>query len=606
MNHFHFLRPEWFLALIPLVIALWRLKIERQQAGNWRSVCDPALLPFLLEGQQDKQRLHTWILMAICGVLAITALAGPVWNQLEQPVFREQSALVIALDLSRSMDAADIKPSRLTRSHHKLLDILKVRKEGETALIVYAAQPFVVTPLTDDTATIASQVTSLTTDIMPNQGSRPELAIEKSLELLKQAGKLRGHLLLITDGVAEGSAQVLSNLLPKGIRLSILAVGTQAGAPIPQPQGGFLKDKQGQIVVPGLAKTELLELSQLAGGRYAQLTTDDTDINHLLETVQSKNQQEATAVSGVVADQWQEEGPWLLLLLLPLCALAFRRGYLVVVFVLLIPYPEQSFALDWGNLWSSPDQKAAQLLEQGSPAEAADTFQNPEWKAAAEYRAGQYQKTEERLKDFDTAPAHYNRGNALARQGKYPEAIQAYHQALELEPQDKDAKHNKELIEELLKEQEIEQDKNQQQSNESNQDKQEQPSEEKQDDSKGGENSQSKPDSSGSPEEPQQADGTPKDDAKEPEISEQHQTEKNDPQEAEASQTETEKGAEPTEEEVDSPAQAIQDAAEKTEQDKAAEQWLKRIPDDPSGLLRRKFRYQYQQLKERKRDPKPW
>ncbi len=605
MSDFHFIRPEWFLALIPLVVALWRLKIKRQQAGNWRSVCDPALLPYLLDGEPSKQTYHAWGWLAICGVLVIVALAGPAWTQLEQPVFREKSALVISLDLSRSMDAGDIKPSRLVRAQHKLLDILKQRREGETALLVYAAQPFVVTPLTDDSETIASQVTSLTTDIMPNQGSRPALAIAKSLALLKQAGKRRGDLLLITDGIATDSAEALADQLPAGVRLSVLAVATEAGAPISLPRGGFLKDSNGQIVVPRLARAELVTLSRLGRGQFAELTADDTDINQLLSPLKTVDQQETESVSGVLADRWREEGPWLLLLLLPLCALAFRRGYLGLVFVLLLPVSEESIALDWNSLWSRPDQKAAELLEQGAAEQAAETFEDPAWRAAAQYRAGNYQESEAQLKKLDTALAHYNRGNALARQGKYPEAVQAYQQALESNPEDEDAKYNQELLKKLLEQQ---QQQNQEQEKSQDQNSQEQSSKQEQQSSESDKEGQSG-DAQSDPKESDQQDESSSKSASEgdePKPPKPGKGEAGEDKEADATESKPKETQSVDEQEASGEKPEPETSAEQSEQDKAAEQWLKRIPDDPSGLLRRKFRYQYQQLKQRQREAQPW
>jgi len=602
MNLFHFLRPEWFLALLPLALLLWHLRKKRRHAGNWQSVCDSALLPYLLDSEQHRQSNYPWGWLALCGLLAIFALAGPVWSKLEQPVFRQQSALVIALDLSRSMDAGDIKPSRLVRAHHKLLDILKQRREGETALLVYAAETFVVTPLTDDNVTIASQVTSLTTSIMPNQGSRPALAIAKALELLQQAGRSRGDLLLITDGIATGDADALADQLPQGFRLSVLAVATETGAPIPQSRGGFLKDASGQIVIPRLQRAELVSLARLAGGRFAELTTDDADINHLLGSIESNSREITASDSDMMTDRWREEGPWLLLLLLPLGALAFRRGYLGLLFVLLIPFPETSYALGWDNLWSRPDQRAAELFEQGSVEQAAEVFENPAWRAVAQYRAGNFKQSEVLLGSMDTAVDHYNRGNALARQGKYPEAVQAYQQALDGDAENSDARFNQQVIKDLLKQQE--QEKNQKQDGSSDSDQQKQPSDKASE--QPGESGQGESDASSS--EPADASGKEQSDDEAGSAGNDTKTEdkNSDDPGAQGVQSEPKQAsAEDKEQPLGEPSTKDTDS-DSSEQEKATEQWLKRIPDDPSGLLRRKFRYQYQQLKERRRDSQPW
>ncbi|MDM8563018.1 VWA domain-containing protein, partial [Candidatus Marithioploca araucensis] len=176
-------------------------------SGNWKTVCDPQLLPHLLLDEEGKRRIWPIYALGIGGLLSILALAGPTWERLPQPAFRDQSALVIVLDLSRSMDATDIEPSRLVRARFKVADILKQRKEGQTALIVYAEDAFIVTPLTDDTETIASQLSVLNTSLMPSQGSRVDIALKKAGILLKQAGLKKGNVLLITDGVNETRAR---------------------------------------------------------------------------------------------------------------------------------------------------------------------------------------------------------------------------------------------------------------------------------------------------------------------------------------------------------------------------------------------------------------
>ena len=129
------------------------------------------------------------------------------------------------------MDATDIKPSRATRAKLKIMDILAKRLEGQTALVVYAAEAFVVSPLSDDVKTIESLVTSLSTDLMPYQGSQPALAIGKAVDLLKQGGMRSGNILLITDGLgSDGVDSITKPLAGTSYRVSVLAVGTAGGA----------------------------------------------------------------------------------------------------------------------------------------------------------------------------------------------------------------------------------------------------------------------------------------------------------------------------------------------------------------------------------------
>ena len=595
MNQFHFLRPEWFLLLIPLSILIWYISSKTLSAGSWRRVCDPSLLPFLLQGNENSYKRAPLIAIALAGIIATTALAGPVWKQLQQPVFRNSSPLVIALDLSRSMDAVDIKPSRLTHARHKLRDILKLRTEGQTALLVYAAQPFVVTPLTEDTATIASQVTSLATALVPSQGSRPDLAIAKAHELLNNGDIGRGDLLFITDGLGAISVGGLANITPPGLRISLLGVGTPEGAPISLPGGDFLKDSSGEIVLPRLDEDQLKLLAQTTGGRYSKAVLDDSDIRWLLEPLRKIDKKAMSNETDFQADQWREEGPWLLLLLLPLCALAFRRGYLLLLLTLTFSMPQQSHALDWSKLWSRQDQQACRALDQGDHELAADLFENSEWKAAAQYLAGHYQDSLATLQKLDSPRANYNRGNSLARLGKLNEAINAYEKVLAQTPDDQDAKHNLELVKALLEKQKSER---QQPSGQQNQQK-------KQENNQQNDQAVEEADEQQSNQQSSQQDPT----------SEENQPAENESEEMDSSATPSESNAETNAEkdmQEDQPqGEQRETSTEKTddtrdEQKLADEQWLRRIPDDPGGLLRRKFRYQYQRKYKGDAESQPW
>jgi len=199
MSNFHFLRPEWFLALLPLLLLLFWLARRRLRSRSWQAVCDPELLPHLLLGHSVRRANWPIWLLLVGLLLMVLALSGPVWKRQPQPLFRQQSALVILFDLSRSMEVADLRPSRFLRARLKIADLLRQREEGQTALIVFAADAFTVTPLTEDRHTIESLLESLDPELMPVQGSNLTRAIRRGAELLQQAGLQRGRLLLVTD-----------------------------------------------------------------------------------------------------------------------------------------------------------------------------------------------------------------------------------------------------------------------------------------------------------------------------------------------------------------------------------------------------------------------
>jgi Ca-activated chloride channel family protein len=578
---FQFLRPEWLLA-IPAIIALTVLLARRALTpGSWEHVVDPQLAPHVLSGSATRGGGLRWWLLGIAGIIAALSLAGPAWQRIEQPVFRSDQALVIALDLSRSMDAQDVAPSRMLRARLKILDIIERRAGGQTALVVYSSNAFTVTPLTSDGDTIAALVSSLTTDIMPSRGSYPTSAIRKGQQLLEQAGAGFGEVLLITDGGASPDTQrAARDLVDAGFSLSILGVGTGQGAPIPKLAGGFVTDGAGQIAVARLEERSLRRLAAAGGGRYATLSSDDRDLDYLLSGEVGTRQ--ATDES-MASDQWREEGPWLALLLLPLGALAFRRGWVVVFVAALLPLPEPAEASFWDDLWRTRDQQAQKQLQEGNPGEAAELFEDPEWQAVANYEAGSYADSAAGFAERGDTRSLYNLGNSLARQGEFESAIDAYEEVLELEPDNEDAAFNRDLLEQMMSQSQQEQQGEGEQQESSSQ--------------AGGESQQSGGEDSS---EQQSQEGSSQSDSDSAQQDASQREQEMSEEDMKALQEELQRAAEEAEQsEGDSrqltPAE-LEELRREQEQQQAMEQWLRRIPNDPGGLLRRKFRYQYQRM----------
>ena len=267
----HFLRPLWFLALIPLASVVALLWQRRRGAEVWQGVVDPHLLPHLLVGTDGRGRWFPALLLALSGALVITAIAGPVWQRLPQPLFETHIDRVILLDLSPTMNAGDLKPSRLARARFEVLDLLRQAREGQTALLAFGPEPYVVSPLTSDADTIALQVPHLDTALLPEPGRRRvDLALNKAGDLLDQAGAVDAEVILITDGldIADRDAVAAVALKEAGHRLSILGVGTPEGAPVPTGDGGFLEDRSGAILMPRLDAARLAWLAAAGGGDY--------------------------------------------------------------------------------------------------------------------------------------------------------------------------------------------------------------------------------------------------------------------------------------------------------------------------------------------------
>lgn len=614
MDTFHFLRPAWLLALLPSAWLVWQLLRHRHHANVWLRVCDPHLLPSLLLGRDPQRQRWPLYALAIAWVVGLIALAGPTWSHLPQPLFRVAHTRVFVLDLSKSMDATDLKPNRITRARFKLLDMLKQSREGQSALIAFAGDAFTVTPLTNDTETIASLVPTLIPDLMPSQGSRLDAGLNIAAEVLQQAGARHAEIIVLTDGAenttaARDSAAVLAK---NGHRVHLVAVGTPQGGPIPVSGGGFMKDSKGAIVIPQLDHLELQQIAAAGSGQFTLIRADDDDLRQVLvrplrdATAQDDGGNRRTA-------QWREEGPWLVLFLLPIAAAAFRRGWLAtLIWVPFVLPPSPAYAFEWESWFARPDQQGARALERGDPATASTLFQDPNWRASAHYRSGNFDAAAKDFAMIDNAEGQYNYGNALAKLGRLPEALQAYEKALADAPDHLDAKQNRDIVQKLLKDQQQKEQSSDSQKSDEQQSKDKQSdaqqSEQKPQNQSGGEN-QNTPSPDAKPEEkdgespqnqsaknsrndqtaksdPQPNESKPSGDKRSAESREHSETKPGTPPSEQLTTDNKPEGNEPGTKQIaasDDPSKPLD------EKNQAMEQWLRRIEDDPGGLLRRKF-----------------
>jgi Ca-activated chloride channel family protein len=604
MSDFHFIRPLWLLGIIPATLCLLMINKLAHQAGNWSKVISAELLPFLMQSDaQGENRLMRSFMMgaAGCWLLFCLALAGPSWNQLPQPVHKEDAALVLMLDLSPSMLAEDVAPSRLIKARYKMIDILKARQQGFTGLVVYGGEAFTVSPLTEDGNTIVSLIPTLHPGLLPVYGSNTEDGIDAAMDLIKNAGYQQADILLLTDGVSRAAfGDISSQLKSRNIRLHILGIGTAEGAPIPMGNGGFVKDKNGSILLPKLDSSALRQLADLGGGKFVSMSNDDSDINHLLQAVAS-DFPTTTEVRDQTFDVWEDYGYWLILLLLPLLLASFRKG---VVFVIILaptllnaPPTEASI---WQGLWLTDDQQGYKALQQGDAEAAQGLFENPQWQASAAYKNQDYKTAVEQYSQGKSADDSYNLGNALARSGDLDGAIKAYDQALKIQPDMDDAIANRQLVEQL---------KQQQQNQDQSGDPQDQDgeSQDQDQDQQQGQSQQQSEDQQQQSEE-QQSSEQQQNTGEENQSAAQEQEEQNKSASDEEKSNEEKSNEEQSEEDQSEEQQSKQQSEEdslKEQQQMELQQWLRRVPDDPGGLLKQKFRYQSQQRASEQRNPPP-
>lgn len=637
MEQFHFLHPTWLLALFPLGLLLWLSIKNHATASTWEKIIDPKLLPVLLQGKDKTTTNFVKWLLGLGWLIATLALADPTWEKVPKPVFQTNTARILVLDLSNSMLIDDLKPSRLARARFKIEDILSSQflknEEGQTGLVVFAGDAFTVSPLTRDVATIRSLLKVLTPRLLPVQGSRVDLGLKKAHELLKQAGVQNGSVLLIADGIADNELALseAKSLRKATHQLSVLGVGTDAG--------GQLRTRQGQKITVKLERDALQTLAQAGGGSYHSISNNNADLNQLLKK-SSKNTGEIEKNTDLVDDilstdlnneEWKSLGPYLVFLLLPLAALAFRKGWLLsivasafILTLVLHPQTAMAFSFDesWQALWKNKEQRAHDAILKKQYDKASQLAKSPLRRGVAEYKKNDFESALKSFKTEQGAVARFNEGNTLARLKKYKEALKAYDKALKKQPDMADAKANKKSIKRFLKQQKKNKDdkKNQKDKNKDNKSDKNSKKNKKQQDK----NQQDKNKNDGNKKEPEKKDNQFSDANKKLE-------DKNKEQKKDAEQQKNKKqeqankdkaGKEPSKEQQQQKddlkeqkkaeaARAKAQAKDLNKEEKmAAEQWLRRIPDDPSGLLRRKFQRQYQQQQRRRSMPRgeaqPW
>jgi Ca-activated chloride channel family protein len=325
----HFIRPNalfLLLLFIPAMLGLWFLL--RGSSHHWRQVCDSHLLPYLSMTSTTSQRWPLWLLSVI-GIIASIALAGPAWVKKPVPLFQSTQPTVFVVDLSSSMRAEDLKPSRIERVKYKLIDLLRQSNEGLIGLVVFSDTAFVVSPLTQDSQTIANFVPILEPGLLPVDGHHISTAISKAGELIKQGGMQHGHIVLMTDHVGSSEAfKEAEKCHQEVIDISVLAVGTAEGAPIPTPQGGFKKDAKGAMILSKLDLKSLQQLTDVGGGVTVTMTTDNQDVDNIIRQIHLRPWSDEVVQSKIEAQLWRDDGGWFILLLLPLVLVFFRRGIL--------------------------------------------------------------------------------------------------------------------------------------------------------------------------------------------------------------------------------------------------------------------------------------
>lgn len=570
LAHAQFLRPAWLWALLalPLLLAAWWWR--RRQASVWRRHVDPHLLPHLLETGAGRRDLGGVCAALLAWTLAVLALAGPSWRQGEAPLQAQGRALVVVLDLSDAMLTSDLPPSRTLQARAKLATLLRERTGGDVALVAFADDAYTVAPLTADAANVALFLDALAPDVMPVDGHRPDRGIAAAMRLLQQAGHTGGDILLATHAAEAATVAAAARASAAGFRVAVLGLG--------RPAGAAFRARDGSLRTSHLDAASLQRVAAAGGGDYAALTPGNGDLQ-ALGVLAGATASDALADARGTARIARDEGWWLLPPLMLLALLAFRRGAMVAVLAafLLLPVPALQAADAPGSTpWRRADQVAHARMREALEA----------------YRAGRHDEAARAWATLPGADAAYNRGNALARAGRLEEALEAYDEALRGQPGMADAVANRAVVEAALR----------RDPPAGGEGRREQDQADRQREGRGdadGEGTpaatpESPPDDagaqrqSGDPAQPPEQETAPRNDAG------RRQGDADAAQQQRMQQALDEGGrrAEQGERIAGDPEQAETEAERERRQ--AGEAWLRRVPDDPGGLLRARFRLEHE------------
>ena len=459
MSTWIFLRPLWLL-LLPLVVITgwWMARLMRQPRTDWQKIVDPDLL----QAQVTPPTRWPWLglsLIITAFTLAVIALAGLSTHRAVTPFANTSDTRLIVMDISRSMYAQDIVPSRMVAAQRLAATLLDSSVEQSVGLMAYAGDAWMVVPITRDRQTVAALLDIVDPSLAPVQGSRPDRALSLALTLIQRSHAERAEIVLFTDGFAgEKVFAIAERVVNLGHQLTVIASGTRDGARIPLKQGGYLRNIAGETVVTRVSSESVQRLAAI-GNRDAlwlanagaiadpsqveSFAKDDLDNSTSLDL--ATTQPRTDNPEGLVAHR--DDGVWLLLPLLLLAAVAFRRGVLfcIPLLVFLQPLPAQAQDTDSGWWWRS-DQRVAHAVKRQDFDQAFKLAPDGEWLGIVSYRRGDYESAAVFFGGSDTADSHYNRGNALVKLARFEQALEAYNIALRRDPHHADALYNRDLV----------------------------------------------------------------------------------------------------------------------------------------------------------------
>jgi len=500
------------LMVVPLlgVLLLWTRARARR---DLRQLFGQGLSELQLPESFWRRRAWRSTLVLLGLSSALLALSQPRWGHTWKE--REVTGLevVVALDVSRSMDAQDADPSRIERARREILDLLDALPQARVGLVVFAGGAYPRMPQTLDHKALRSILKRTDTQTIRAQGSSIASALRESLGLMDLERNADRALVLLSDGEGWDPAldKQMAAITEAGVRIYSVGIGSETGAPIPNANGGFKKDRQGEVIITKLQESALKQLAADSGGAYLQSVGGASDTRELVGALNAQLQ--ASAQGQTREKVWNERFQWPLgMALLLLFLAAFSRDSrwataLLLVWVMSSPAPahaeETVDVRDPRTLWSL----ALNQTQEGDHEGAYRTFSEIAERAVEpKLRLG----------------ARYNAGNAAYGAGRLEQAVQAWDQALEMDPSLEAAQKNAEAVRQEIAQRLQEPPPEEQEPEDSEEGEEGEEGEEQDENSESdGDEEQESSDGEREPSEPKEPEGEEQEDAAMPEPSEE-------------------------------------------------------------------------------------
>jgi Ca-activated chloride channel family protein len=451
LEHFHFLRPTWALLLIPWLAMVVIRSQQRDKQDMFGGIIAPHLLQHLRLQRFDTRWLNPKNFSLLFMVLVLLVIMGPTWRQQLSPLNQDEAALVVLLDVSSTMQQKDVQPSRLQRAKQKISDLLALRPDKKSALIVYSGTAHSVLSLTADQDILNQYLAAITPAIMPRSGKFPEYSLPLADEILR-GRNAPATIVMFSDGLGAKSGQAFeSYFLTHPHQLLVVGVGSE--------------DEE-----PGIAPLERESLKALAtdaNGVYLSLTIDDADVRQINQRIESHY-----TVTQDSALPWFDSGYLLVFPAMGLFLMWFRRGWtltwmwlILPVVLSSIPAPalaqqettpithEQSAAMrGFADLWLTRDQQGQLFLQLGRYPQAAARFNDLMWKGIAYYYSEDFMLAAEYFSRQDSDDALFNEANARAQGRDYVRAVSRYDRLLARTPDYPGAAANRSQVSAIIDE----------------------------------------------------------------------------------------------------------------------------------------------------------